>query len=53
MYPEKYPNVIIVDCWYGQLMTDPEGWLMQYIENDFGYVQVNDGKYIRIFRKIE
>ena len=53
MYPEKYPNVIIVDCWYGQLTTDPEGWLMQYIENDFGYVQVNDGKYIRIFRKIE
>ena len=51
LYPEKYPNVIIVDCWYGQLMTDPEGWLMQYIENDFGYTQVNDGRYIRIYRR--
>lgn len=51
MYPEKYPNVIIVDCWYGQLMTDPEGWLMQYIGNEFGYTQVNDGKYIRIYRR--
>lgn len=51
MYPEKYPNVIIVDCWYGQLMTDPEGWLMQYIENEFGYTQVNDGRYMRIYRK--
>lgn len=51
LYPEKYPNVIIVDCWYGKLMTDPQGWLMQYIENDFGYTQVNDGKYIRIYRK--
>lgn len=51
LYPEKAPNVIIVDCWYGELMTDPEGWLMQYIENDFGYTQVHDGSYIRIFRK--
>lgn len=51
LYPEKMPNVIIVDCWYGQLMTDPNGWMMQYIENDFGYSQVNDGRYIRIFRK--
>jgi len=51
LYPEKYPNVIIVDCWYGQLMTDPDGWLMQYIENEFGYTQVNDGRYIRVYRK--
>ena len=51
MYPDKAPNVIIVDCWYGELMTDPQGWLMQYIENDFGYTQVHDGNYIRIFRK--
>ncbi len=51
MYPEKYPNVIIADCWYGQLMTDPEGWLIKYIENEFGYTQVNDGRYIRIYRK--
>lgn len=51
IYPEKEPNVIIVDCWYGQLMTDPNGWLMQYIEKDFGYTQVDDGKYIRIYRR--
>lgn len=51
IYPEKEPNVIIVDCWYGQLMTDPDGWLMQYIENDFEYTQVDDGKYIRIYRR--
>ncbi|MCM1045883.1 MAG: hypothetical protein NC417_10275 [Candidatus Gastranaerophilales bacterium] len=51
MYPTKAPNVIIVDCWYGQLMTDEEGWLMQYIENEFGYTQMDDGRYIRIYRK--
>ncbi len=51
MYPDKKPNVIIVDCWYGELKTDPEGWIMKYIENDFGYTQVNDGTYIRIYRQ--
>ena len=51
MFPEKEPNVIIVDCWYGELMTDPGSYIMNYIEHDFGYTQVNDGRYIRVYRK--
>lgn len=51
LYPKKQPNVIIVDCWYGQLMTKPDSWIMNYIEKDFGYTQKNDGRYIRIYRK--
>ncbi len=50
-FPEKEPNVIIVDDWYGQLMTDPEGWLMRYAEGEFGYTSVEQGRYIRIYRK--
>lgn len=53
MFPEKEPNVIVVDCWYGQLLANPEGWMMQYIENEFGYTSVEDGRYIRIYRKDE
>lgn len=51
LYPEKAPNVIIVDCWYGSLMTDPDSFIMNYIENEFGYSSVTDGRYIRIYRK--
>lgn len=51
LFPEKTPNVIVVDCWYGQLLADPEGWAMQYIENEFGYTSVEDGRYIRVYRK--
>lgn len=51
LYPEKTPNVIIVDCWYGELMPEPDSWLMQYIAQDFGYTQVNDGSYIRVYRR--
>ena len=51
LYPEKRPNVIVTDCWYGQLMEDQNSWIMQYIENEFGYRQVNDGRYVRFYRK--
>lgn len=51
IFPGKQPNVIIVDDWYGQLMTDPDGWLMRYAEGEFGYTSMEEGRYIRIYRK--
>ena len=51
LYPEKQPNVIVVDCWYGELKENPGSWIMEYIEKDFGYSQVNDGRYVRFYRK--
>lgn len=51
LYPEKMPNVIVVDCWYGNLMEDTDNWIMQYIETEFGYTQVDDGSYVRFYRK--
>lgn len=51
LYPEKQPDVIVVDCWYGQLMEDPNNWIMQYIENDFGYREMTEGKYVRFYKK--
>lgn len=51
LYPKKEPDVIVVDCWYGQLQESPDSWIMQYIENEFGYTQVNDGRYVRFYRR--
>ena len=50
-FPEKQPNVIVVDCWYGELKEDPNHWIMQYIESDFGYTSVQDGRYVRFYRR--
>lgn len=50
-YPEKAPDVIVVDCWYGGLMEPGDSWIMQYIENEFGYTTVNDGAYVRFYRR--
>lgn len=49
LYPEKEPEVIVVDCWYGTLMEASDSWIMQYIENDFGYNRVEDGRYVRFY----
>lgn len=51
LYPEKQPEIIVVDCWYGQLMESGDSWIMQYIENDFDYSRVVDGKYVRYYFK--
>lgn len=50
LYPEKQPDVIIVDCWYGELKENPESWIMQYIENQFSYRKYYDGRYVRFYR---
>ncbi len=50
-YPEKKPDVIVVDCWFGNLQEPQDSWIMRYIENDFGYTAVMDGDYVRFYRK--
>lgn len=50
-YPEKKPDVIVVDCWFGNLQEPRDSWIMDYIENDFGYVEVRDGDYVRFYQK--
>lgn len=49
LYPERRPEVIVVDCWYGQLMEPEENWIMKYIETEFGYTEVKEGRYVRMY----
>lgn len=51
LYPEKQPDVIVVDCWYGNLMEEAGSWIMEYIENEFGYSEMIDGKYVRYYKR--
>ncbi|MCM1542279.1 MAG: hypothetical protein NC121_13595 [Blautia sp.] len=50
-YPGKEPDVIVVDCWFGDLYEPQDSWIMRYIENDFGYTRMQDGEYVRFYRK--
>ena len=49
LYPDKQPDVIVVDCWYGQLIENKDSWIIQYIESDFNYSRTVDGKYLRYY----
>ncbi|MCM1056264.1 MAG: hypothetical protein NC517_01460 [Firmicutes bacterium] len=51
--PEKYPNVVVVDCWYGELNVAGDSWIMQWLENEFRADRVIDGKYWRYYLKDE
>lgn len=51
MYPDKMPDVIVVDCWYGTLMEPADNYIMKYIEEEFGYTEKIDGKYVRFYKK--
>lgn len=47
--PQKYPNVVAVDCWYGELRVAEDSWIMQWLENEFQADRVVDGKYWRYY----
>ena len=49
--PQKYPNVVVVDCWYGNLRIAEDSWIMQWLESEFQADVVVDGKYWRYYLK--
>ena len=49
--PDKYPDVIAVRCWFGELKWETDGWLMNWIDEEYQAEQVIDGKYLRYYIK--
>ena len=47
--PQKYPDMIIASCWYGNLMMDPDSWILDWIEKEYKPSKVIDGKYWRYY----
>lgn len=50
-YPEKEPDIIVIDCWFGNMLFEEDSWIVRYIEEDFGYTQMIEGDYVRIYKK--
>lgn len=53
MNPDKYPDVVIASCWYGDLNAELQenDWIMQWLNEDFRPAHVVDGKYWRYYFK--
>lgn len=51
LYPEKYPDVVIVSCWDGELKVSEESYIMHWLENEFQADQIQDGVFWRYYRR--
>ncbi len=51
LYPEKKPDIIVIDCWFGNMLFEKDSWIVNYIEEQFNYTEVIDGDYVRIYKK--
>lgn len=51
--PQKYPNVVVVSCWFGELKVAEDSWIMQWLETEFRADTVIDGQYYRYYLKNE
>lgn len=50
LYPEKYPDVVAVQCWYGEPLLEEDSWMMQWLNNEFRAESIEDGTYWRFYR---
>ncbi len=46
--PGKYPTVVLVDCWFGNLNVSSESYVMKWVERNF--TKENDLSYYRVYR---
>lgn len=51
LYPEKYPDVVIVSCWYGELKVSEDSYIMHWLENEFQADRIQDGVFWRYYRR--
>ena len=47
--PDRYPNVVAVECWYGDLSISEDSFIYQWIVNEFQPKECYDGKYWRYY----
>lgn len=49
--PDKFPDVVVVDCWFGHLNVDENAWIMRWIYDEFGEGSYEDGTYQRYYHR--
>lgn len=47
--PWKEPNVVILDCWFGEPRVPADAWIMGWLEENFDSYE--DGTYVRVYRR--
>ena len=47
--PDKYPDVVMIPCWYGQLQIPTDDYLYVWTTEEYEYSNVYEGSYYRFF----
>lgn len=50
-FPDKYPDVIVIDCWYGNPLFSEDTWIMKFLSNDYNAHEIIDKSYLRFYKK--
>ena len=48
--PEKVPNIIAVNCWYGDMQVSEDNWIFEYMDKEEKVYTCEDGRYWRFYR---
>ncbi len=46
--PDKYPTVVLADCWFGNLNIPPDSYIMKWVEENFSVSE--NLSYYRVYR---
>lgn len=50
--PDRYPDVVAVESWFGDTpYYDEDSFIMQWLENDYGYTRKVEYSYITVYYK--
>lgn len=49
--PDKYPDVIVFESWYGDVWYSEDNYVMQWVESEYGYSRMVEYPYVTIYYK--
>jgi len=51
LHPEKKPNVVAIECWFGDIRVPSDAWILEWLASEFIIDEYTDGTYWRFYRK--
>lgn len=51
LHPDKKPNVVVVECWYGEILVNQDSWIMNWLDTQFYPDSYIDGTFWRYYRQ--
>jgi hypothetical protein len=47
--PDRYPDVIVFESWYGDVWYSEDNYVMQWVESEYGYSRMEEYPYVTVY----